>query len=115
MLSTTELSQLLKLPSLVEHFIEHRQEDKQITLWDFLCMHYAHGIVKDADYDKDMKLPFKTHDGCTNSTFSPFTPYNFSTEVVKTVISEPTSFPSYNEVFTASSFLSNIWQPPRGC
>jgi hypothetical protein len=115
MLSTTELSQLFKLPLLVEHFTEHRQENSDITLWDFLCMHYAHGIVKDADYDKDMKLPFKTHDGCTNSTISPFAPTNFSTEIVKTVISESRSFPSYKEAFTASSFLSTIWQPPRHC
>lgn len=115
MLSTTELYQLMKLPVLAEHFVEHKQENKDITLWDFLCMHYAHGIVKDADYDKDMKLPFKTHDGCINATISPFTPNNFSTEIVKTAIPGSTSYPLYNEVFTVSSFLSTIWQPPRSC
>jgi len=112
--STTELSQLLKLPSLVEHYIEHKQENRDITLWAFLCMHYAHGIVKDADYDKDMKLPFKTSDGI-NLTITAFTPHNFSTEIAKPVTNETKSFPSYNEVFLASSFLSNIWQPPRTC
>ena len=39
----------------------------------FLYIHYTHDIAKDSDYDKDMKLPFKTHDGCTNSTISAFT------------------------------------------
>lgn len=115
LLSTTEMYQLFKLPMLVEHFVEHKQENKDITLWDFLCMHYAHGIVKDADYDKDMKLPFKTHDGCINMTITAFTPNNISTGITKPVIIENKSFPHYHEVFTASSFLSSIWQPPKAC
>ena len=60
LISTTELHQLLKLPALVEHFSEHQQKDKTITLWKFLCIHYANGNKKDADYEKDSKLPFKT-------------------------------------------------------
>jgi len=115
LLSTTELYQLLKLPLLVHHYVEHKQENKDLSLWGFLSMHYAHGIVKDSDYDKDMKLPFKTHDGCTNSTISVFTAHHFSSGISKPVINEAKSFPVYLEEFAASSFLSNIWQPPKYC
>ncbi|MDE3253344.1 MAG: hypothetical protein KGO92_11090 [Bacteroidota bacterium] len=115
LLSTTELYQLVKLPVLVEHFMEHRQEDKGITLWDFLCMHYAHGIVKDADYEKDMKLPFKTHDYSVGQTITPFTPNNLSAEISKPISKIHTGFPIYQENGILPSFLSNIWQPPKFC
>lgn len=115
LLSTTELYQLVKIPALVEHFMEHRQEDQGITLWDFLCMHYAHGIVRDADYEKDMKLPFKSHDYSVGLTFSAFTPNNLSTEICKPICMSPISFPNYQENGILPSFLSTIWQPPKFC
>ncbi len=115
LLSTTELYQLVKLPVLVEHFVEHKQENQNITLWDFLCMHYAHGIVKDADYEKDMKLPFKTHDYSVGFTFPAFTPQNMSTVIAKPIRKVPTRFPVYKEAWKASSYLSTIWQPPKSC
>jgi hypothetical protein len=72
--STTELHQLLKAPLLIEHFMEHREENKDITLWQFLYAHYAGDYVKDADYDKDMKLPFKTHSNCVSSFSNVYLP-----------------------------------------
>jgi hypothetical protein len=35
LVSVTELHELFKLPQLVEHFIEHKTEDKQTTFLDF--------------------------------------------------------------------------------
>ena len=114
MFSTTELSQLLKIPLLAEHFIEHKQEDRQLTLWQFLYIHYAMGDVHDADYDKDMKLPFKTHDNCVASIINVYLPSQ------KVVITKPIQFIKNQhyktqEPFLQSTFLSNIWQPPRIC
>lgn len=62
--SRTVLGQLVKLPAFVNHFKEHKTQNKDLTIWQFLCIHYAHGNVKDADYEEDMKLPFKTHLNC---------------------------------------------------
>ena len=115
LLSTTELYQLVKIPCLVQHFIEHREQDRNISLWRFLCMHYAGDDIKDADYDRDMKLPFKTHDGCTTAGISVFTPNNFSTLIQRPVCFEPKAFPMQDVAFTSASFLSAIWQPPRNC
>ena len=108
LLSTTELSQLLKLPAFVNHYIE-------LTLWQFFCIHYAHGNVRDADYDKDMKLPFKTLDSVTLQisvdmppsliTVSNKQPYDISKKNI--------TIPK-NENAT-SAFLSSIWQPPKTC
>lgn len=115
LLSTTELYQLVKLPCLVQHFIEHREQDRSISLWRFLRMHYSDEDIKDADYDRDMKLPFKNHDGCTMAGISVFTPNNFSTEIERPVRYESRSFPMHDVVFTSASFLSAIWQPPKTC
>lgn len=111
--STTELSQLLKLPVLVSHFTEHKEQNKDLTLWQFLYNHYAFGDVKDADYEKDSKLPFKTME-------------NLSIQIS---IAEPPSFIliSNKNIYTnakkdtyilkndsvSSAYLSAIWQPPR--
>ncbi|HET7116778.1 MAG TPA: hypothetical protein VFI29_09820 [Hanamia sp.] len=112
--STTELSQLLKMPLLVEHFIEHREENSHLTLGQFLYMHYAMGDVKDADYAKDMKLPFKTHDNCVASIINVYLPAQ-KVVITKPVLLIENQHFKTQETFLQSAFLSNIWQPPRIC
>jgi len=102
------------MPLLVEHFIEHKHENKDITFYQFLYMHYAMGCVRDADYAKDMKLPFKTHDNCLASIINVYLPSQ------KVVITKPVQFIENQHFKTQepslqSTFLSNIWQPPRIC
>lgn len=112
--ATTELSQLVKLPVLLEHFVEHKAQDSSIALWGFLCMHYAHGNVKDADHDKDMKLPFKSYDGCSSSNNIAYIPKDFGL-ITKPAYNESTVFNTYTEKILTSAFLSCIWQPPKSC
>jgi hypothetical protein len=113
--STTELFQLLKAPLLVQHFIEHREENRNITLWQFLCIHYAMGDVKDSDYDKDMKLPFKSHENCLSSisNICISLPETFLIPQPKQIVEEKTF--ATEDDFLHTSFLSSIWQPPRVC
>jgi len=113
--ATTELYQLVKLPCLVQHFLEHREQDRNISLWRFLAMHYADKDIRDNDYDRDMRLPFKTHDGCTTASISVFTPQQFYTEIDRPASFETKQFPVQEVNFIASHYLSNIWQPPRSC
>ena len=113
LISTTELHQLLKLPALANHFSEHQQKDKSITLWKFLCIHYANGNVKDADYDKDSKLPFKTLDTCNSSnhiTLLPEQKFCFNAILLP---SEEKVVSKYYPSFINSTFLKSIWQPPK--
>lgn len=102
------------MPLLVEHFVEHREENTEMTLWQFLYLHYATDHGQDADYSKDMQLPFKTHDNCMATVINLHLPSQ------KIGVSEPlqcmeNKFPKLAEQFLHSSFLASIWQPPRIC
>jgi hypothetical protein len=55
----TGLNQLFKLHNLFEHYSEHQQLDKSLTLMDFLSMHYWGKDLPDHDDEKDNQLPFK--------------------------------------------------------
>lgn len=116
-MATTELYQLLKLPFLMEHFIEHKEQNKNITLMEFLYLHYAYGDVKDADYEEDMKLPFKSH----NHTITTNIVDAMANSVFKITIHSKPNFVELKviiiskEAFFVSSYLSNIWQPPKFC
>ncbi len=105
--------ELLKLPAFVMHFMEHKKENKEITLFEFMRIHYLQGNVMDKDRDHDMKLPFKSEEACLPTGTIAFVP-----------VSIPHfSFPSYvlviNEIpvtdisFESFQSLSNIWQPPK--
>ena len=112
--TSIQLSELFKLPMLAEHFIEHQQAKPQISLWEFLCLHYAHGEVMDHDFDQDMKLPFKSHSGCGCSALSFFEPiphFDFSrTESCAT--RQPEKNFGYQSHFIPK-FSPSIWQPPK--
>lgn len=111
--STTELHQLLKLPMLFEHYTEHLEENKQITLWQFFYIHYAMDHGKDADHGKDMKLPFKSHDNCVTGISNVYVPLFQNNSILKpSQFLEKKTFKNKDH-FLLTSFLSNIWQPPK--
>ena len=56
--TATEAYQLLKLPLLAVHFVQHCNEDPNMTIMAFLEMHYAEEMVYDEDWQQDMQLPF---------------------------------------------------------
>ncbi|MCF3107619.1 hypothetical protein LL912_02390 [Niabella sp. CC-SYL272] len=112
LVSATEVSQLLKIPILVKHFVDHRQQDPGMTLWAFLKMHYDHP-VKDADYQTDQQLPFVTHSGSLTLVFT--TDTHFSLEIKKWVFPFPKRITPYKNVFYDKDVFNAIWQPPRAC
>lgn len=112
MISSTELSQLLRIPLLIEHFIEHNQEGNQLSITEFFHMHYFEKQHMDADYDKDMQLPFKTIDRNTIQVVA-FIPFNNSYLEVKPIYTKSVKLDTYKSLFIDSDYLSSIWQPPR--
>jgi hypothetical protein len=50
------------MPLLVQHFMKHKADNPETTLFAFLEMHYAHPQTYDDDWQQDMQLPFKVHD-----------------------------------------------------
>lgn len=83
----------------------------------FLNLHYAYGDVKDADYEEDMKLPFKSH----NNTITTIIVDAVANTVINITIHPKPPFLHLkviiisDEVFFASSYHANIWQPPKFC
>lgn len=100
---------------LVQHYIEHKHENNHLSLLVFLDIHYAHGSPRDADYDKDMKLPFKS---ITNSNIaavsfcSPIIYFKQSPIVYCKDDEQP--FSDYSFTYS-SAYLAAIWQPPKSC
>lgn len=113
LLSITQLGELIKLPLLVEHYLEHKQQNSNLTILNFLRIHYQAQHVFDADYDKDMKLPFKSHTNISSVVFYPLI------QEYKTI--QKVNFKYKKEILYTYSFsyssisLSSIWQPPRNC
>jgi hypothetical protein len=111
--STTEAIELLKLPVIFQHFAAHKLEDKNITFFAFLDMHYMHGSPKDKDYDEDMKLPFKTSYDCISAVSLAIVPQIINLSFTKPVtIIEKKNYIILNQCIS-SAYLANIWQPPR--
>lgn len=111
--SVTEAHQLLKMPVVFEHFSEHRVLDKDISLLEFLAMHYLHGSPRDGDYPRDMQLPFKTAGDCVTAIAPAFIPV-----MVELNLEQPVEIIQLDklvkpEQFILSTYRSNIWQPPK--
>jgi len=113
--TVTEAHELLKLPVIFQHFIEHQSEDNSITVFQFLKIHYGQDDVRDDDYARDMQLPFKTAGEFFTSSVSPFVPLN---SII--VLPYPSVFSgNQHKVYYApklhSNYQVNIWQPPKLC
>jgi hypothetical protein len=115
LISVTELNQLVKFPVLIEHFMEHREKNHKLTLLDFLDMHYSQQHEMDADHDRDMQLPFKSHDGFSFAFMSVFV--NGAANQISTKMHAPTTchYSDYTDAFLSPVHLSSIWQPPKSC
>lgn len=104
----------MKFPILVQHYIEHKEQNKELSLWAFLYMHYAKDDSNVPDYDEDMKLPFKSHSECSGLVLASTVPPPV-VELIEPVFSEKSEFSFYTESGITSAVLSSIWQPPKTC
>jgi len=100
---------------LIEHYNEHKQENKGLSFLGFLELHYAQNKLPDADYDKDMKLPFKsaTNFNITSISFCAPVPQYKQNPIIY-FNNDQQQFADFSFTYT-SAFLSSIWQPPKSC
>lgn len=114
--STTELFQLLKLPVLIEHYLEHKALDGTLSISEFMTIHYAEDHLAnhphDDDYDQDKRLPFMATSLTLNFVFVSPTIYFLESIKVDQEIPD-IKIPYQNDRLAVSTFLSTIWQPPR--
>lgn len=112
MVFSTEMYQLFKIPQLFTHYTEHHNTNNELSFSEFLHMHYSTDDDHDADKEKDMKLPFKSHENCSHIVLSiPHSDINQSlfipTKEHSLLISRMRQSTSY------SADLPSIWQPPK--
>lgn len=100
---------------MFEHFAEHKNHDSGLSFMKFLKIHYDSKTLVDEDYDQDMKLPFKSDEGCININLTAVISSPLSDLDLDPHVKETQTFFSYKESFLPSSFLSSIWQPPKSC
>lgn len=112
--ANTELHELAKVGAFVSHFAEHQKENKDITLIEFIKIHYFSGNVMDADYEQDMKLPFKITD-CSNFSPTHTIPQPVFLALKPVLSIESAGLPLYDQSVLPSSHLNDIWQPPKAC
>jgi hypothetical protein len=105
--------QWLKLPKLVSHFMEHRAENKAITLAQFLVLHYLSPAVIDADYEHDQQMPFKSEALSMPQGAIALIPFSIPDFSFSTFVSVLHVTPVLNDGFVTSLSLCNIWQPPK--
>ncbi len=111
--SNTELSQLLKLSVLIEHFEEHKAKNQGISFLDYLHHHYIDSHADDGDGERDQQLPFQSHNDCLafNLAFYP-------TDISYSLIPDPVFAEKTDSCFPyhlslSGKPLSAVWQPPK--
>lgn len=111
--STTQFSELLKMPLLIEHFQEHKQWDEHLSLIGFLYMHYVEDDPQYADHERDMQMPFKviTTNSGTMLSFIIESHQLFNVPIVH--FKKQKQLISADDFVYSSLYLSSIWQPPR--
>ena len=108
----TDAYQMLKLPLLVAHYIQHRSENPDITIAAFLHIHYNDKIIIDDDFQQDMQLPFKTiqADPCLSVVTVVPRPIEVSYIVPENPFNKHIIL---NDDIPSSTDLNTIFQPPR--
>lgn len=99
------------MPALINHYIQHKDQNAHITLLQFLKIHYLDKQEVDEDYAEDMQLPFKTLDNHNLSmqlSLPPF--YGVGHRIEFSLVKTAACFrqPLYSMQFSFS-----IFQPPK--
>jgi hypothetical protein len=112
MFSFVEFHNLLKIPVLIDHFVEHNQQGREINFWSFIKLHYFDPFVVDDDYQEDRQLPFRDTDcGLVVSiSICEFSPVVISIQPP----AEPArEFHHFNDGHAPQFTSFDIFQPPR--
>jgi hypothetical protein len=114
LLTHTEIAQFFKLPEFFAHYIEHRNDNPGMGIWDFVRLHYQASSSTPSDYDKDLKLPFKTsHIVQSGFTFNtPVVPAHQEIHLVHFESSCPI-YAEANEVALPQTLAGSVFQPPK--
>ncbi|MCG2616268.1 hypothetical protein LZZ85_18360 [Terrimonas sp. NA20] len=107
-----QIEQLVKIPVLFQHYREHIRMEGKISFLAFLQEHYVQDDGPDADYARDMQLPFKTshHFFILMTAAAPKPAADYVSPAV-----DPRShyISPFDDPGPANLFTDQIFQPPR--
>ena len=111
LLGATELSQLLKIPLLIEHYTEHKLDNGNLSLLSFMYMHYVGDDGDSTDEQKDQNLPFKSaHFQMQNTVV--FSVFKY--ELPKIIVNLNRSvWPVMQSNSLSTIALGSLFRPPR--
>ena len=109
MCANTSIGQFLKIPNLIEHYNEHKNEltSDSISFIDYIVSHYSKNAENNHDHQD---LPFKTLDNSLTVLFT-FSVITYEIQLLKLLISHKKKF-FYNKSFK-SNLIASIWLPPK--
>jgi hypothetical protein len=110
-LAGTEFGQILRLPVLVEHYLEHRKEHQSLGIGEFLLIHYSRQHTQGAN-EQDRQLPFKTHHECAK-LFSFAAPLHCEVAFHNPPLQEKNRCAPVEPGRLSTGYRTMIWQPPR--
>jgi hypothetical protein len=113
MIATTECSELLKFPVLVEHYWHHRSNDTQLNFIQYLKVHYTQ--EEQTGNHHDHHLPFKSHEGCINLTILICLLQPTQAHEIHLFADSSNDFPMPPLSSRQSGHPTAIWQPPKSC
>jgi hypothetical protein len=111
--STTDAYQILKVPVIFEHYHEHSLADKNLSFIAFLVMHYSANDPEDGDYQRDMKLPFKTSNHIVRAVIPLMVPEAFNQLQLPAFRRNQPLYLVRNDNLVPSRSVATIFQPPR--
>lgn len=111
--SVTEVHEMLKVANLVAHYLEHLQQDKNLSFADFLVLHYGEHSTHGEAAEHQNQLPFKSHH-VPFAGFIFFVPNQTEIRVTESLDRVDEFSPrAFYRSMAASARVSSIWQPPR--
>jgi hypothetical protein len=115
--ANTELGQLLKLPTLLHHYLEHHEDksddENESSFANFLGKHYNQNNQHSEDTENDhQNLPFKIIEfNALNTAVTLAQEINF--ELNNSPTTSAIKIGTYTEPHYASKSFGSIWQPPK--
>lgn len=108
--SSTEIHQLLKIPSLLRHFRNHKSADSSLSFIGFLKIHYTgKHHPNDNDDKEDNELPFKYPGNILHID----TPVVVKKETVEFIISPGVKINTNHDEGLPCHRSFSIFHPPR--
>lgn len=109
----SEAHELLKVPHLISHYIQHKEDRSETSLANYLHEHYCHDHE---DHDQDEHhdngcLPFQGNHSCGSCMSSVFFQGNTTFNLKPAGENADSFIPT--EENAISSYHANIWQPPK--